>query len=62
MLFAALALLWQRGIDQRWLMAIYGTSIFSLVGSFMPATIINLAPLVAIIPLLIVTLLLAPTA
>ena len=62
MLFAALALLWQRGIDQRWLMAIYGVSIFSLAGSFMPATIINLAPLVPIIPLLIVTRLSVPTA
>jgi hypothetical protein len=59
-LFAAIALLWQRGIDQRWLFAIYGLSILSLVGSFLPATTITPAPLVAIIPLFLVTRLWAP--
>jgi Glycosyltransferase family 87 len=59
-LFAAIALLWRRGIDQRWLFAIYGLSIFSLVGSFVPSMMITPAPLVAIIPLLLVTRLWAP--
>jgi Glycosyltransferase family 87 len=59
-LFAAIALLWQRGIDQRWLFAIYGLSILSLVGSFVPSTMITPSPLVAIIPLVLVTRLWAP--
>jgi hypothetical protein len=59
-LFAAIALLWRRGIDQRWLFAIYGLSILSLAGSFAPSIMITPAPLVAIIPLLLVTRLWAP--
>lgn len=53
LLVPALAYLWQRGTDRRWLTLIYALAILSLAGNFYSETILNLAP---ITPLLLLAL------
>lgn len=49
----ALAYLWQRGNDHRWLALIYAAAMLSLAGNFYSATILNVAP---VAPLIVLTL------
>lgn len=54
LLIPALAYLWQRGGNEKWIAALFGIALIGLAGNFFSATSINLAPLLPVILLAII--------